>query len=230
MNISNSGDGRFITPSNTDHNLAAPYSDFNLYANSDNSFRTPETMTPLFNSVENLANNMTNRNSVASGYHTEDSRFTNGTNHGTVDGVEAYTGTIPRNYESSLVQGFSDLSMSSPYNTSSYLQPLRHYDLPGQVPFHPDYPESPVPSVNQVSEYNNPSTTLGRVGSPYNYMDNRIARAQDYLAAEAAGFSSKEVVVKSSKVQGKVKVGFTFANDVESVYVKYRNLSKRKFL
>jgi hypothetical protein len=156
----------FVTPTQSNSNVSSSSSD-NENSNAPgapiiSNLSTPETMSPLFQSVENLANRMvqdfgaqsqynsssralaslyphyldnSNRNSTYSGYYTEDSMFTNDTNHAVINS------TLP-----------------SVRPTESFY-PYQHIPIPGYVPYHHDIPLSPLPDFRIGSS--NTSTVLG---------------------------------------------------------------------
>ena len=57
-------------------------------------------------------------------------------------------------------------------------------------------------------------------------------------AEDLRGYSSKEVVVEKKGLLGKIKLGFNYIESkleksgakMESIYIKYHDLSKRKFV
>lgn len=184
------------------------------------NFSTPATMTPLFGSADDLTNpnhplynprnylpgTTSNRNSTYSGYHTEESRYTNDTAHAVVNST-----------------------MPSPRPIEAYY-PLDSLQLPGNIPYHSEAPRSPIPNMDYNTNPNSPSVA-GHLGDGHlaNF-DNRVARARAYVDLTTQPFSDKEVVVMNSESRGKAKVGFKYFNGIQKVYVKYHDISKRKVM
>lgn len=90
--------------------------------------------------------------------------------------------------------------------------------------------------VSSTSNFTNDTThaTVGKKDSDYNVDNNLIPiTGRDYSIPSALSYSSKEVAM-NIRSKGDVKLGFYYSHDenksnLEKIYLKYKNISKRKF-
>jgi len=123
-----------------------------------------------------------------------------------------------------------------------YLSTTPYLGVGPYYPTEPIYPEGYL-SINSGGSSNH--STVGDYESHRMSLDNQ-RRADKVVEGynkkvgglyveNELGYSTKEVVVKKSGIKGKVKLGFKFVGDilqidrVESVYIKYTDIGKRKF-
>jgi len=170
------------------------------------NFSTPETMTPLFQSTESLSNpnNPINNPSL----YPRPLMLP-----GNVAYYPANVFYYPTNYNSSMVVSTQRNSATTSYGTeASYFTNGTNHATVG-------YNES----IDHNPTYN---TSWNANNVDWNVHRNRINVG---IQENLVGYSSKEVVIESNKIKGKLKLGFGMFDDIETVYVKYHDLAKRKF-
>jgi hypothetical protein len=128
-------------------------------------------------------------------------------------------------------------------SSGSNVETANNYILPAEIPYFPPTPQLPIPSGQPLNNYNDMYDKYYNQSVDLN-VQREITRSRvrngimKHRAAELYDLNSgvhKEVVLQTtSKNGGKFNLGFDLLDNsldkIQSVYIKYHDVSKRKIM
>jgi hypothetical protein len=223
-----------ITP-NPYSNLTTPSTMTPLFGSSQGSFNTVNNTVnndPVFNTSQNLSNLPINHN-ITDSSHRDSYCLPNATYMPEANNIN-YTERVLPTHQESITDNNRFVSSNNDNRPTSYES---YTSLPTAQEIATAY----LPNKTDINQVHNNTGVLNIRPHPSYVTTNNInwneirGNIQRNMIEEYRGYSSKEVVVPAKKgILSNLKVGFKYLDEkmhkVDSVYVTFRDKSKRKFI